>query len=250
MGGGIHVQITSQQDRHQVDAHITDVFAVAQDERASAIRRLFVEALDFNREFGHLPLHPVPVGVTLPRTAERIASLDGVHVCYVALDSDDTDRVRKAEAATAARRLADQLGDDLLLVVTNRKVTQLHLIHPVFQRAEPTLRRMIVERDIPRRTAVDQIANIYSNYRDSGGIRTALESAFDVEPVTRRFFGEYKRVFEDAKELIIESNGDKTADWHLFVQTLFNRLMFVHFLSRKGWLTFKGQQGLPQRPLE
>ena len=26
----------------------------------------------------------------------------------------------------------------------------------------------------------------------------------------------------------------------LFVQTLFNRLMFIYFLSRKGWLTFRG----------
>ena len=35
----------------------------------------------------------------------------------------------------------------------------------------------------------------------------------------------------------------------MFVQTLFNRLLFVHFLSRKGWLTFDGRQRLPQRAL-
>ena len=27
-----------------------------------------------------------------------------------------------------------------------------------------------------------------------------------------------------------------------FVQTLFNRLMFVYFLSRKGWLSFNGDK--------
>ena len=239
MGGGIHVQTTSQQDRHEVDAHITAVFDAAQDERATAIRRLLVEALDFDQEFGNLPMHPIPVGVTLPRTAERIASLDGVHVCYVALDTDETDRVRKAEAATAARMLANSLGDDLLLVFTNTSASQLHFILPVFDRALPTLRRIIVERDLPRRTAVDQIARIYFNYRESGSIRTTLESAFDVGPVTRDFFREYKRVFEDAKKLIIESNTGNKGDWHLFVQILFNRLMFVYFLSRKSWLTFK-----------
>ena len=31
-------------------------------------------------------------------------------------------------------------------------------------------------------------------------------------------------------------------DKRLFVQTLFNRLMFVYFLSRKGWLTFGGDK--------
>ncbi len=222
-----------------MDAHITAVFDAAQDERATAIRRLLVEALDFDQEFGNLPLHPIPVGVTLPRTAERIASLDGVHVCYVALETDETDRVRKADAATAARGLSNSLGDDLLLVFTNTSASQLHFILPAFDHAQPTLRRMIVERDLPRRTAVDQIAKIYSIYRDSGSIRTALQSAFDVDPVTRDFFREYKRVFEDAKRLVIESNSDEAADWHLFVQTVFNRLMFVYFLSRKGWLTFK-----------
>ena len=37
---------------------------------------------------------------------------------------------------------------------------------------------------------------------------------------------------------------------HLFTQTLFNRLMFVYFLSRKGWLKFKGDTGLPQSSVE
>ena len=45
------------------------------------------------------------------------------------------------------------------------------------------------------------------------------------------------------------SDEDEQESKKLFVQTLFNRLMFIYFLSRKGWLTFGGRQGLPQRPL-
>ena len=101
---------------------------------------------------------------------------------------------------------------------------------------------MVIDRDLPRRTAVQQIANIYSTYQRSRSIRATLDSAFDVEPVTRRFFEEYKRVFDNAEALIIESNSIRQADWRLFVQTLFNRLMFVHFLSRKGWLKFEDNQ--------
>ena len=62
--------------------------------------------------------------------------------------------------------------------------------------------------------------------------------AFDVEPVTRDFFKEYKRVFEAAEESVTGFGNDEEAR-HRFVQTLFNRLMFIYFLSRKGWLTFK-----------
>ena len=132
----------------------------------------------------------------------------------------------------------------MLLVFTNTSRTQLHFIHPDFDGAQPTLRRMVVERDLPRRTAVEQFSNVYWSYERSGSIRAALEEAFDVEPVTKLFFQEYKRVFEAAEAQVsgFGSSKDEQDEKRLFVQTLFNRLMFVYFLSRKGWLTFKGDK--------
>ncbi len=234
------MSIKNVQDAIEVHEHIDRIFAAPADQRAQAIQRLFVETLDFEPESAQVSLNSASAGVTLPQFAQHIASLDGVHVCYIALDIQETDRVRKAEAVAAAQQVEESLDDDLLLVFTNTSGSQLHLIHPVFAQAQPTLRRMVVERDLPRRTAVQQIANIYASYLESGRMRAALDEAFDVEPVTKRFFAEYKRVFDDSEKLIIKSNSDKTADWRMFVQTLFNRLMFVHFLSRKGWLTFDG----------
>ena len=110
--------------------------------------------------------------------------------------------VRKAEAAEAAKLIARQLGGDLLLVFTNSSISQLHLIYPTFEGKRPTLRRMVVERYLPQRTAIQQIANIYHQWRIEGSIHTALESAFDVEAVTKQFFSEYKRVFDEAMEKI------------------------------------------------
>ena len=243
--------IKNVQDAIEVHGHIDKVFAAPADKRAQALQGLFVEALDFEPEAAQVSLRSAPAGVTLPQAAHHIASLDGVHVCYVALATQETDRVRKAEAVATAKLLALDLGDDLLLVFTNTSGSQLHLIHPVFDRAQPTLRRMIVERDLPRRTAVQQVAGIYDSYLQSGSIRAALETAFDVEPVTRRFFQEYKRIFEVSEQRIIGFNTDaedqaeakrESEARRLFLQTLFNRLMFVHFLSRKRWLTFDGDQ--------
>ena len=54
---------------------------------------------------------------------------------------------------------------------------------------------MVVERYLPRRTAIEQIANIYNQWEEKDSIHLALESAFDVEAVTKHFFTEYKRVF-------------------------------------------------------
>ena len=132
------------------------------------------------------------------------------------------------------------MRDDLLLVFTNPSANQIHIILPSFTGARPTLRRMVVDRDLPRRTAIQQVSNIYWNYQTIGSIRTALDQAFDVEPVTRNFFGEYKRIFEAAEQSVtgFPNTDVGKENRRSFVQTLFNRLMFVYFLSRKGWLTF------------
>ena len=55
---------------------------------------------------------------------------------------------------------------------------------------------------MPRRTAVQQVSNIYWNLKDGGGIRDALNQAFDVEAVTREFFKEYKQVFDRTLERV------------------------------------------------
>ncbi len=234
--------IQNRDDAVEVEERISRIFAASPGQRAAAVRGLFVEVLDFNTASGQVSLAGATGNIHLPAVAERVAEMDGVHVLFIALPASDTDRVRKAVVDAAAKLLADQLGDDLLLVFTNPPATQLHIILPTFAGARPTLRRMVVERYLPRRTAVQQVSNIYWNYRSSRSIRTALDQAFDVEPVTRQFFGEYKRVFEATEQSVTGFPDTEVGkeNRRSFVQTLFNRLMFVYFLSRKGWLTFNG----------
>ena len=228
------------EEAHAVEQHMRRIFASSSVEaRSEAVGRLFVERLDFHAVDRSISLPNTAGTVSLPAYAHHVASLDTAHVVYVALEIRETDRVRKAEAAEAAKLISNQLGGDLLLVVTNTSCSQLHLIYPTYEGKRPTLRRMVVERDLPRRTAIEQIANIYQLWQEKDSIHIALESAFDVEAVTKRFFTEYKRVFDTAMEKI-QGFGLSQEDKRLYVQTLFNRLMFVYFLSRKGWLTFRG----------
>ena len=237
--------IIDTRDATDVDEHIERIFAAdSTDGRVLAIRRLFAEKLDFVQQSGAVGLSGAAGNARLPDAAHRIASLEGAQVVYVDLSEarTDTNRVRKAEAVAAAKIVSDSISDDPLLVFTNRDASQLHLVYPSFERAQPTLRRLVVERDLPRRTAVQQVANIYHQWRDTGSLHTALERAFDVEAVTAAFFDEYKRVFDIAMGGVEGFGGGEEEQERkkLFVQTLFNRLMFVYFLSRKGWLTFKG----------
>jgi hypothetical protein len=74
-------------------------------------------------------------------------------------------------------------------------------------------------------------------------IQQRFDEAFDVGPVTKRFFAEYKRVFDIVKDSITGfAAGDAGEELrNLFTQRLFNRLMFIAFIQKKGWLRCDGK---------
>lgn len=231
-------------DATDVQRRIKEVFEAENSEaRLLSVRQLFVEILDFqnvgNRE---VPLYSSSKFIHLPEKAHLVAELDGVTVAYVDLTeaSGPTNRVRLSDASDAIVQLESVIGD-VLAVFINKAGDQLHFIWPKFGPSRPTLRRIVVERDLPMRTAVQQLSNIYWNWQDSRDIDSALDAAFDVEAVTTKFFTGYRKVFNRTENLISCNDDDLSGeDRRLYVQTLFNRLMFVYFLSRKGWLRFNG----------
>lgn len=62
-----------------------------------------------------------------------------------------------------------------------------------------------------------------------------LLKAFKVEPLFKEFFTEYGQVFTQVEDLIRPTLPDRES-LRLFTQRLFNRLMFIAFIERKGWL--------------
>ena len=70
--------------------------------------------------------------------------------------------------------------------------------------------------------------------------RAHWQEAWNVEKVTREFFREYRQAFDVVEQQIKAGNPTQTRDWRLFTQRLFNRLMFIQFLSKRSWLRFEG----------
>ena len=69
-------------------------------------------------------------------------------------------------------------------------------------------------------------------------IQAQHDQAFNVEAVTQKFFEEYHRVFDHVEGRI---TGFTDAEHkRLFTQRLFNRLMFIAFIQKKGWLRYAG----------
>ena len=70
-------------------------------------------------------------------------------------------------------------------------------------------------------------------------IQKLHDDAFDVEPVTKEFFREYGRIFEEVEDSLGGIPGKERK--HLFTQRLFNRIMFIAFIQKKGsWLKLDG----------
>ena len=233
--------IANIQDTTGVEQKLQEILSNGDvDRRLQAIRELFVGILDYDNADQLVSLESAG-NAQLPKDAYLAAHRDGVTVAYIPLDNADTNRVNGIVAAAAAKALGNILADDLLLVFTNRDRDQLHIISPDLSGNRPKLQRLVAYRDQLQRTVPEQIAKMWDNYGNKGRtLREAIAEAFNVEPVTKEFFQTYRWLFEEAKEQITGFTPAEEEQKHLFTQTLFNRLMFVYFLSRKGWLKFDG----------
>ena len=209
------------------------------DRRVDAARSLFVETLDWQYADGLIPLHSAH-NDNLPPDASLIANRDGTTAVYIPPPANaETNRITAAAVNAVARSLNETLAGDLMLLITNGAGDEFHIVRPDMTHSRPRLQRMVARRGEHHRTVVQQLANMWDDYgRNGKTVHESIVRAFSVEPVTADFFHEYRRIFADAKDGI--RGFDDERDLHLFAQTLFNRLMFIYFISRKGWLSFGG----------
>lgn len=71
-------------------------------------------------------------------------------------------------------------------------------------------------------------------------IRRKHQEAFSIERVTAQFFKDYKGVLAHLKEILARQGKGTPDQVHGFAQQLLNRLMFLYFLQKKGWLKWDG----------
>ncbi len=119
----------------------------------------------------------------------------------------------------------------------------LNVKYDVKQEKRQVLRRITVGPGEQLRTATERLSLLDLDNISSESplaIQERHDEAFDVEKVTKKFFEQYRSVFEKVEQLITKTlpNADQR---RLFTQKLFNRLMFIVFIQKKGWLKFNEQ---------
>jgi len=131
-----------------------------------------------------------------------------------------------------------------LFIFSNANQDQWHFLNVKYDddvQKRKLFRRISIAPLDKLRTASERLDKI--NLADASNvapntIQKLHDDAFDVEPVTKEFFHEYGRIFDEV-EVAIKGVRDAERK-RLFVQRLFNRLMFVAFIQKKGWLKFGG----------
>ncbi len=172
----------------------------------------------------------VPIG----EEDERLVVLAEFQDRYARRDLRELLASLRREVRTS-NRFPDRTGlkDTLFIVATPGYDDVRFVLFEEQERRIPRIRSFGWERENIGRTVLT-----HNLERLQWPPRKEWDSAWDIEALTDKFFDHYRDVFRAVEDSVTEVAGDK----RLFVQRLFNRLLFIQFLSRKGWLEFGGSK--------
>lgn len=222
----------------------------------------FGQAVEFFKSLGYRtvqpPVRPSEVDELPRRAQELIASFHliadhpertlfgeapGFRIYHVELNSD---RLRRTDFRIILEPFYRHFPQGNNLFVFTRKETpyrELVFVSPRRTRddADPKkirliLRSMDVNPQDPYRTSLEVLSQIaISPAEPPHVIWQKHREAFDVERVTRKFFEEFRRIFDSFQRVLCRQSGDPR--WaHDYALQLLSRIMFVYFIQRKGWL--------------
>lgn len=182
--------------------------------------------------------HPVSIaGVSLEE--RQIAQLGGVVVIEMrALDGDIPPKSERGQIYTdIAKRHHENL-----LIFTDRERTQSLWYWVKRDGSRRFPREHLFVKGQPGDLFLGKLAPMFvdiSELDESGDLSVVeaarkLQQALDVQPVTKKFYEEYRDEHVSFTELIGGIDDERDRRWYASV--LLNRLMFVYFLQRKGFV--------------
>lgn len=231
-----------------------------------SLHTLFIDVLHWGKPNQPHPIVlPVPSPVGQELSFEPLAEMGGVPVFRVPWGSQlPTLTQRRA----VHRALSSRHVEHLLCYVTEdqKQIAFVWARRRGKEGRKAELRTLSFHATLPARTTVERIAELYFDVASLGlfgepavtEVTDRLNRAFDVQAVTEQFFEGYRTIFAGLRNLLEQQHND--AQWaHDYALQLLNRLMFLYFIQRKGWLgnrpdfvshfweSYKRQAGEPDR---
>jgi len=189
-----------------------------------------------------LPTRDWPAGVQslVSHNAESpiyLARHRDFHVVYTHLTTDDLSR-------TVERPIVEhtlhKLHPYALFVFANRDLTLWDFVNVKYVAEDGarrrTIRRIHVGPTERLHTAAQRLALLAVPAPDTSALelQSRHDQAFDVEEVTRQFYRDYVGVFDALCKDIDRRNPHCQAE--IEAQVLLDRLLFLYFIQKKGWL--------------
>ncbi|MFC1620386.1 Eco57I restriction-modification methylase domain-containing protein [Candidatus Neomarinimicrobiota bacterium] len=169
------------------------------------------------------------------------------HVVYTRMAREHNLSVTE-ERAVITKLLSNHLYS--LFIFSDQEQVNWHFVNVRYDKDEKrrrVFRRIIIGPDVRLRTATERISMLDLEHISHGlgcdisqltpvDIQIIHDKAFDVEAISNEFFRQYDQVFQYVEEQIQGITGEEQK--RLFTQKFFNRLMFIAFIEKKGWLKY------------
>lgn len=201
----------------------------------SDARTLYCSLLNF--EYKDLP---IPIGgwtkasKDIISEASIIAKRNDFHITYFEIT-----RLTKTNQKNVIKDLLRNIPNCVAIFTDDAK-SEYHIVSPKYEpesRYGFIIRRYVVGQHEKLSTASERLAQTHVGDQDtSASIKAKHDDAFSVEEVTKEFYEAYKdKLFKMEEELLSQDIGDRR-DAKGFSQQFLNRLMFLYFIQKKGWL--------------
>ena len=209
------------------------------------LRSLFIEDLNYEyRDQTILPQNLLSDAVREPVQELRIIA--GYADCEVILCT--LDRLLKTKERPIAQQVMSTYYHSLI-VFTDPLHSEWHLCnfkhvekkdnhkHREIARRIRPFRRMVVGETERYRTMSGQLCNTKVEAGDSGiDLHIKMDAAFDVEAVSRNFYRDFVHYYKQFRDALKRKNKISQKQADTSTQTMFNRLLFLYYVQKRGFL--------------
>jgi len=218
-----------------------------EEEATQFFQDLFVEVLNFDETVSSLgdatwqdiPVHEWP-NTARANAARLFAESGNFRIIYVELEKLTRTAERNAiQSLTRSDRTSGWAIDGSFLTVFHAPDEDTwHLVTPYEEGTDnittgrPVLRRYTLGEGETHRTVANALSNMDAS---KGRLAERIDEAFRVKPVTEDFYENYKSAFNRLSEEL-RQKGLEIEDADRYAHTTLNRLMFLYYLQKKGWI--------------
>ena len=216
----------------------------------------FTTARDLLNEFDFHKLFVQQLGWSNPPSPKPVAmSVQGVEVirrqiadlCGVGVYEIKSDVIPAAKIRAAVHREIAKIQYECLLIFIDSNGAQSLWHWAKRQDGKSVAREHLFTKGQPGDLFISKISAMVFELSefDSDGrvalmeVSDRIKAALDVQRVTKRFFTEFQSIHDNLVDLISGIADDNDRRWYASI--LLNRLMFIYFLQRKGFLDYKNK---------